>query len=1116
MLPGISTRNVPCDGASPKGNGLRCEATHRNLRPVRPLTMKEPNLSLHAQLEDACAEFEAACRRAIAGAPIPPVDSFLQGLPDTIKDKVRPQLAEIENRFRAHAAELGKTHTAAATEHDFVMGDTATHTPVPQAASGQDKTEMQINVASGSDKTEMLIGLASEGVLTNPDPTLVMSVPPDNDSGATIEQSINQQKDSTDFSLSEPVRSADVDPAGTILIRDVASGLDVTDFSLAGEGRTSSLDDFGDISMADAASLGMSGNQPTVAGYQILGELGRGGMGVVYKARQRGLRRLVALKMVLSGAHAGPQHLARFHTEAEAVARLQHPNIVQIYNVGEQKGLPYFSLEFVDGGPLDKQIGGKPQPPREAAQLIETLARAIHFAHEHNIIHRDLKPANILMTRDGVPKITDFGLAKQLEEVESSQTQSGTIMGTPSYMSPEQARGEIRGVGPLADQYSLGAILYELLVGRPPFVGATTMDTVLQVTKNEPIPPTRLQPEVPADLETICLRCLQKEPAKRYANCFALAEDLHRFLAGEPILARPITRTERLWRSCKRNPRLAISTVTILFLLLCGFIGSTWAALTIASERNQKESERALAIEASELAEENEAVANEQAKLAVETLGLLIDKVQVQLKDTPGVQDLRKDLLQTALDGLDRVANKSAAESKLQGMMADAYLKMGIVLNEFNKSKEAGAYFERCYALTTQELGKQPDNDLLKERLALACTYLGELKLKAPRDVQKTLEYYEQAFGLREAISRRSDAERNLLNEKLRPEERLRNSAVKINLSEGYTRVGLLHYLQKDSATAEPYILKSLALREQLCRELAVRYAAFSLGACSFGGVDPVSQMVLLSSTLEMPGQYRGAWEMLQHTARNYHLIGEIYFGLKNLAKSKTYYEKCRLVREAAMQADPKDYKLKGDLGQFYDYFGRMVLGLGDPKDAITRFDRSIALLREVEAIDNKNVEHKTNLALSLYDRGQAALRVGNRKDAETYFAECLEIREKLSAANPLNGAQKMDLMLVLAHTGAIERATRLAEESEQGPRKQDRGVLFNIARCYALCAAASVGAARQKYEELALASLRSAVTAGLKDSTSLEVEPDLDSLRTLEPFKAILISLNSRPGTKA
>jgi tetratricopeptide (TPR) repeat protein/tRNA A-37 threonylcarbamoyl transferase component Bud32 len=323
---------------------------------------------------------------------------------------------------------------------------------------------------------------------------------------------------------------------------------------------------------------------PEVPGYQILGELGRGGMGVVYKARQVKLSRLVALKMVLAGAHAGTLQLARFHTEAEAVAQLHHPNIVQVYEVGQQGGLPFFSLEYVDGGNLSQKIAGKPQPPRAAAAVVEALARAMAAAHERGVIHRDLKPANVLLTKDGQPKITDFGLAKRLED-DSGLTKSGTLMGSPSYMSPEQARGATHEVGPPADQYSLGAILYELLTGRPPFVGTTVVETLLQVRTHEPVPPTRLQPKCPRDLETICLKCLQKEPDKRFADCQALADDLHRFLAGEPIKARPVSRVERVWRWCRRNPRVATLSAAVGVLLLAVIVSLTVNAVRLVQER---------------------------------------------------------------------------------------------------------------------------------------------------------------------------------------------------------------------------------------------------------------------------------------------------------------------------------------------------------------------------------------------------------------------------------------------------------------------------------------------------------------------------------------------------
>ncbi len=312
----------------------------------------------------------------------------------------------------------------------------------------------------------------------------------------------------------------------------------------------------------------------TIPGYEILGELGRGGMGVVYKARQIGLKRIVALKMILNAQYAADDVRGRFRLEAEAVARLQHPHIVQIHDIGEHDGTPFFSLEFCPGGSLDRKLGGVPMEPRTAAELLEVLARAVHAAHLANVIHRDLKPANILLAAcglaeegaakpqaaDWIPKITDFGLAKKLDEV--GQTQTGAVMGTPSYMAPEQAEGK-KNIGPPADIYALGAILYEMLTGRPPFRAATTFDTILQVVADEPVPPTQLNPKVPRDLETICLKCLSKEPARRYASALDLAEDVRRFHSGNAIHGRRTPAWERAWKWARRRPTTAALIVAL-------------------------------------------------------------------------------------------------------------------------------------------------------------------------------------------------------------------------------------------------------------------------------------------------------------------------------------------------------------------------------------------------------------------------------------------------------------------------------------------------------------------------------------------------------------------------
>ncbi len=324
--------------------------------------------------------------------------------------------------------------------------------------------------------------------------------------------------------------------------------------------------------------------------YEIVREIARGGMGVVFQARQVRLNRTVALKMILAGQLADETDVKPFYTEAEAAANLDHPGIVPIYEVGQHEGQHYFSMGFVEGQSLSQRLAEGPLPSREAAELIRRVSEAIEYAHQRGVIHRDLKPANILLDRNGNPRVTDFGLAKKVQG-DSGLTGSGQIMGTPSYMPPEQAGGKRGEVGPAADVYALGATLYALITGRPPFQAATAMDTVIQVVSDEPVPPRRLNPTVDLDIETICLKCLEKEPAKRFATAGALADELARFLAGEPILARPVGQTERAWRWCRRKPVVAGLAGGVALALALGTVVATCFAVRAdqAARRAQEE-----------------------------------------------------------------------------------------------------------------------------------------------------------------------------------------------------------------------------------------------------------------------------------------------------------------------------------------------------------------------------------------------------------------------------------------------------------------------------------------------------------------------------------------------
>jgi hypothetical protein len=461
-------------------------------------------------------------------------------------------------------------------------------------------------------------------------------------------------------------------------------------------------------------------------------------MGVVYKARQVGLKRLVALKMILAGPHAHADELARFRTEAEAVARLQHPHIVQIYEIGQADGLPFFSLEFCAGGSLDQRLKERRPLPHEAAALVEQLARAVQAAHDKGVIHRDLKPANVLLTEDGTLKVTDFGLARKLDE--AGQTGTGAVLGTPSYMAPEQASGKNQAVGPATDVWALGAILYELLTGRPPIQAATAMETLLQVLREEPVSPRRLQPKVPHDLETICLKCLRKAPAHRYATAAALAEDLRCFQAGEPIQAqRP-----PWWRS-RRVRRAGVVLAALAAACLLG-----WAAVKWGMNLRGPQSEATpLTLDEAQAKVATAQQRQAQARRAEEEYR---DKVTQQ---------------KTAIDSSRRQAN--LVRQRLQAIL-QAHAVGGRPLREVQEARfqvyqAEDAEADACHRLEELE-SAAPKSAVLKAEadLALALLQLAEARraVGQPAADIATLRRVAAERTLAEALARQDDALRRI------------------------------------------------------------------------------------------------------------------------------------------------------------------------------------------------------------------------------------------------------------------------------------------------------------------------------------------------------------------
>jgi tetratricopeptide (TPR) repeat protein len=767
---------------------------------------------------------------------------------------------------------------------------------------------------------------------------------------------------------------------------------------------------------APARPAGSPPRAPAVHGYEILRELGRGGMGVVYQARQISLKRLVALKMILAGSHAGPEELARFRREAEVVARLRHPHVVQVYEVGEAEGRPFISLELVEGGSLSRKLNGTPLPAREAARLVQTLAGAVQAAHECGIVHRDLNPANVLLTRSDrpealsltpdtapaeryEPKITDFGLAKQINRG-PGETQSGAVMGTPAYMAPEQAAGRTREVGPANDVYALGAILYELLTGRPPFKAATLLDTLQQVMTAEPVPPSRLQPKVPRDLETVCLKCLQKEPRKRYASATELAEDLRRFLAGEPVRARPVGRTERAWRWCRRKPALAGTLTGLVLALVLGVL-----ALVVGIVNTSVALARARAAE-KQANRDRKCVLHERVAAQTVTAFLLkhvlgqADMGKQRLLGRYGTGDPNitvRELLDRAAPALEEMfRGQPLMEARLRQAIGDTYR----AVKEYDKAQ---LHLERALALYQKQLGpNHPD--------ALGCKHdLAALYHALAKDGRT-----RKLCGARLANYGRAE---KLLREVLNQRTEQLGAADADTLASQHN-LALVYYDQMRYDRAEPLLCRVLALREQ------------TLGADHIDTLKTKNNLGMVYYDQGMLDRAEPLWtEVLAkfekklgpEDARTLACKGnlaDLYRDKENYARGEQLYREVLAVQKRKLGADHTDtLKNKRGLAWLYEYQGK--------------YDQEEKLLGEVVKAQEKKLgpedpdtlENRGYLAWVYYYKGQ-------RDRAEQLFRKVLKDQENLLGADhPGTLATRSSLASIARDQRKYARAEALYRE---------------------------------------------------------------------------------------
>jgi serine/threonine protein kinase len=737
---------------------------------------------------------------------------------------------------------------------------------------------------------------------------------------------------------------------------------------------------------------------PAIAGYEVLSELGRGGMGVVYKARQAKLNRLVALKMILAANRASAKDLARFHIEAEAVAQLVHPNIVQLYEIGEREGCPFFSLEFVTGGTLADRAESKAQPPRRAARIVRELAQAMDFAHRRGIIHRDLKPANVLLSlpddwsppREGapfpmdvcLPKITDFGLAKRLEG-DGGQTRDGAIMGTPNYMAPEQARGKNKDVGPPADIYALGSILYDLLTGTPPFRGTTIMETLQQVVHHEPVPPRKRNALVPSDLSTICLKCLEKDPAKRYASAGDLAEDLRRYLEGEPISARPSSMLERGVKWARRRPTSA-ALVAVSVLAVIGM--SAGGVAFGAREKQNAANEHALMTQADEqknIAESERDRAERQRRRA-----------EANFLDACAAVD---ELL--ARVGSQRLAHEPRMEKVRRELLHKAH-----------------QFYEKF-------LRESGDDPVVRWQAARSCLQLGEIE-RMLGETKEAEDHYRQALGLLGKLREQFPADA-----RYRKDE----AATHRNLGVLYGDLRRLDLAEAQHKAAQD-LRRQLLAEESDNRDYlqALATSSADLGEIEFRrGLFPEAKQAFTEALSEMRGA-AGSDARRQDVARVLNLLGQTLHVMGDSRDARAAFEEARdeLQRLAADDKNKDVPEYREGLGVTFNNLGRLLRDT-NPAEAEKAYDEALKLSQSLADDFPDTPFYRQELAANLNNLALLKQAAGHYDEAEKLYGRALAVKERLAADLPWAPVYRYQLAGALNNRGLELTTTGRPKEAD-------------------------------------------------------------------------------------
>ena len=847
--------------------------------------------------------------------------------------------------------------------------------------------------------------------------------------------------------------------------------------------------------------------------YELLEELGRGAFGIVYRARDAELDRLVALKVPRSGHLATPGEVERFLREARSAAQLDHPSIVAIHDAGQADGSCYLACAFVPGTTLARRLADGRLPAREAAGLAAVLAEALHHAHIRGVVHRDVKPSNILLGRDGVPRLADFGLARR-QEGDISLTVDGEPLGTPAYMPPEQARGEAHGVDGRGDVYSLGVVLYQMLTGELPFRGNAAMIRK-QVLEDEPTPPRRLDDRIPRDLEVICLKCLRKEPPRRYASAEGLADDLRRFLRGEPIVARPVGPIGRVGAWCRRKPVVAGLLAGIVLAVSAGLSGVTWQWLRARREWHRAEANLHLARLEGDRAEGN-------FRLAHRAVGDYLDRVSTsKLLDVPGLQPLRKDLMKSALEYYQRFVDERAGDPGVLADLADAHFKIGFIDSEIGLKGDTLEAYQRARTIYEELVRSHPREARFRVKLSRAIYNMG-MHQRATGQIGEALRSFRDALDIQRGLARDD------------PEE----GQYRSHLASGYHNLGLLHFEIGHPAEAFAALQRAVAVMEELVAavpsiddraQLAQFYG--TLGAVQLGTGHPAEAL----------GPWRRSAELLRGVTRERPEVGlfrrDLAGTIMNLGalelEDRHPNEAIGLLREAQglqeqlVRENPAVLDYPQDLARTFATLGEAFRELGRPSEAVRPLEQSRDLRAMLVRSDPANLDYQSELGRASSALGGVLAELGDRSKARHAFREAQEHHliafSKAPDVVPYRkslGEHYRILAAAERRLGAPDPAAAAAlERRDLWPHDPAEllGVARDLALCIPLASPASAGASEaetdrsRKYAELAMDALRRAIASGFRDPALLRAEPDLEPIRSREDFRQTLADLMDR-----